>query len=287
MPKPPARPPAPTPVIEVVDPRWILKAGAGVIGVAFLCAYTVICVLFYHSQGQLVLHPARTVGAAPTLPYTEVHFGVDATGQPQLDGWWIPSDNPTDPTILMLHSGEGDIANAIPEAATLHEANLNVLLFDYRGFGHSNGLNPSNATMQADAESALAYLTGFRNLAPKSILVYGTGLGASLAVRLCADHPNLAALILESPNGDLEAQVRADQRSHIIPMHLLFHEQFPLAAPLSTLKTPKLLITTDQSPNQDILRNAADPKMLVTLGLMKTDDLHPYLRRFLDTYPTH
>ena len=70
-------------------------------------------------------------------------------------------------------------------------------------------------------------------------------------------------------------------------MHLLFHEQFPLAAPLSTLKTPKLLITTDQSPNQDILRNAADPKMLVTLGLMKTDDLHPYLRRFLDTYPTH
>ena len=282
MPKP--TPPA-KPTIEVVDPRWVLKAGAVVILVAFLCAYTVICALFYHSQAQLVLHPTRPITSTPGIPFTDLHFGVDTTGQPQLNGWWIPSDNPDNPTVLMLHSGEGNISDTLPQAINLHDANLNVLLFDYRGYGRSLGLNPSNATMQADAETALTYLTTTRAISPTAILVYGTGVGASLATNLCANHPNLPGLILESPTGDLEQQVRDDQRSTLIPMHLLFHERFPLAAPLSTLKTPKLILTYT-TPHSDFNpRQAADPKLTTELNSpTNTEAIHTALRRFLDTY---
>jgi uncharacterized protein len=249
----PQRGSAPPEMIPLVELGWILKALAVVFLLAFLCAYATICILFSRSQWQLVLHPSHTVASSPAslhLPYTEVHFGVDNSGLPQLTGWWIPaSSSPAaSPTALILHAADGSMANALPAAQLLHAQHLNVLLFDYRGYGHSLGQHPTEASMEADAATALTYLTSTRSLPQTSIVVYGTGLGASLAVHLCAQNPSLAALILQSPDGDLTARVRQDPRAKLIPFHLLFNEPFPLASPLRTLPTPKLLLTPATNP---------------------------------------
>jgi uncharacterized protein len=243
----PQRGSAPPEMIPLVEVAWILKALAAVVVAAFLCAYATICVLFSHSQWQLVLHPSRTVATTPAsvnLPFTEVHFGVDNTGLPQLTGWYLPSDLPTPHTALILHAADGSIANALPAAQLLHAQHLNVLLFDYRGYGQSLGQHPTQASMQADAATALTYLTTTRSLPVSSIVIYGTGIGASLAVHLCAENPTLPALILQSPDGDLTDRVRHDPRAKLVPFTLLFNQPFPLAAPLQTLTTPKLLLTT-------------------------------------------
>ena len=262
-------------------------AGTVVFAVALLCVLALFWATFYLTQWQYVLAPSRAVATTPTdagLAFTEVHFGVDATGQPQLDGWWIPADTPTSPTLLLLHAGSGSMGDALPQAHLFHDANLNVLLFDYRGFGRSGGAHPTQSLMQADAESALAYLRDTRHIDLSHVLVYGNGLGASLAVTLCAAHRELPAVILDSPLGDTQPQVLGDTRTKLVPVRLLFHDKFPLAAPLRTLTTPKLLITTEESSGQDMLHQAADPKMIVTLGLIKDEDLHNALRRFLDSY---
>jgi uncharacterized protein len=174
----PRRPPRHAASSEDVDPRWLLKAGAIVFALALLCALAVLWVAFYYTQWQYVLAPSRTVATTPSalgLAFTEVHFGVDATGQPQLDGWWIPADTPTSLTVLMLHGGTGSMSDALPQARTLHNANLNVLLFDYRGFGRSGGAHPTQALMQADAESALNYLRDTRHIDLSRVVVYGNG----------------------------------------------------------------------------------------------------------------
>jgi len=290
MPKP-SSPPRHTPpqsaAPETIDPRWLLKAGAVVVAFALVCALALFWTVFYYTQWQYVLTPSRTVATAPSsagLSFSEVRFGVDATGQPQLDGWWIPADTSTSPTVLLLHTGDGSMSNSLSQARLFHDSNLNVLLFDYRGFGHSGGAHPTQALMQSDAESALNYLRDIRHIDPSHIVVYGNGLGASLAVGLCANHHEIPAVILESPLGDTEPQVLHDTRTRLVPVRMLFHEQFPLAAPLKTLATPKLLITTEESSGQEKLHQAADPKMIVTLGLIKDDDLLKSIRRFLDTY---
>ncbi len=237
-------------MIPLVEVTWILKALAAVVLVALLCAYATICVLFSKGQWQLVLHPSRTVTTTPAslnLPFTEVHFGVDETAIPQLSGWWIPSDIPTQNTALILHGADGNLADALPAAQLLHSQHLNVLLFDYRGYGQSLGPHPTQSSMQADAASALTYLTTTRSIPASSIVVYGTGLGASLAVQLCAENPTLPALILQSPDGDLTDRAAHDPRSKIIPFKFLFNQTFPLAAPLQTLPTSKLILPT--SPN--------------------------------------
>jgi fermentation-respiration switch protein FrsA (DUF1100 family) len=247
----PQRGSAPPEMIPLVEVAWILKALAVVVFAAFLCAYATICVLFSHTQWQLVLHPSRTVATTPAslnLPYSEVHFGVDNSGLPQLTGWWLPSDTPTPHTALILHAADGSIANALPAAQLLHNQHLNVLLFDYRGYGHSLGQHPTQASMEADAATALTYLTTTRSLPASSIVVYGTGLGASLAVHLCAQNLNLPALILQAPDGDLTDRVRHDPRSKLVPFTLLFNQPFPLSEPLRNLPTPKLILTIPANP---------------------------------------
>jgi len=241
----PQRGSAPPEMIPLVEVAWILKALAAVVVFALLCAYATICVLFAHAQWQLVLHPSRTVATTPAslnLPYSEVHFGVDETAIPQLTGWWIPSDITTNNTALILHAADGNLADALPAAQLLHAQHLNVLLFDYRGYGQSLGQHPTQSFMQADATSALTYLTTTRSISPSSIVIYGTGLGASLAVHLCAQNPWIPALILQSPDGDLTDRAAHDPRSKIIPFKFLFNQTFPLASPLQTLPTPKLIL---------------------------------------------
>jgi pimeloyl-ACP methyl ester carboxylesterase len=290
MPKPssPSRQSTTSSATPDVDPRWLLKAAGAAIAFALACALALFWTTFYYTQWQYVLSPSRSISTDPTavgLAFNEVHFGVDATGQPQLDGWWMPADAPSSPTVLLLHDGKGSMSDALPQARILHNANLNVLLFDYRGFGHSGYNHPTQALMQADAESALAFLRDTRHTDLRHILVYGNGLGASVAVNLCAGHNSIPAVILDAPLGDTEAQVRRDTRTKLIAVHWLFHEQFPLAAPLQTLHTPKLILTYEDSPTLLHRQTIADPKVTVEMNSANdTTAVHDAISRFLDSY---
>lgn len=272
---------------ELIDPRWILKALGIVFGIALLLAWGTLCLLWYQGQWQLVLHPLRKVAATPAsvgLKFTELHFADDATGQPQLDGWMIPSDRADAPTALVLHGADGALADALPRAVTLHEAHLNVLVFDYRGYGRSVGQHPTQVSMEQDAEAALGFLTSTGHVAAQNVVVYGEGVGASVAVHLAAQHREVAAVILDGAQGDLTERVLRDAHSFLVPVRMLFHETFPLAEPLRTLRTPKLLITHGAAEAPAALANAADPK--VTVELPSTDEAAETaaIERFVDQY---
>lgn len=285
----PVRPPAPRPAPpEVVDPRWILKAAGAVVALGLFCSYLTLCLFFYKGQWQFVLHPSRDVTVTPAsqgLAFTPVRFGDDAAGQPQLSGWWIPGDSPADPVALMLHSETGSMSNALPFAKALHAARLNVFLFDYRGFGLSAGQHPAQRLMEDDANQALQYLTGTRGIPDSRIIVFGQGLAASLATRLCRQSPKIPAMVLLDADGDTLSRVEADQRSRIVPLSLLFHERFPLADALHVLPTPKLLISFTQGAAPIIGQRAADPKITAELPPTAAPEaIVPILRRFLGTY---
>jgi pimeloyl-ACP methyl ester carboxylesterase len=278
----------------MIDPRWLLKALAITLAVALLLAWGTLCLLWYQGQWQLVLHPSRTVATTPAsvgLNFTELHFADDATGVPQLHGWLIPAApadtlTPAAPTALLLHAADGSIADALPRALTLHNAGLNVLLFDYRGYGRSVGQHPTEATMQQDAAAALNWLIATQHIPPQNIILYGNGIGASLAVTLATQHHDIPAVILDAPDGDLTDRVAHDPHSSLVPARLLFHETFPLAEPLRTLTTPKLLISYASS-TPSTLANAADPKTTIELPSLNNPTLIPTIQRFVDEYISH
>jgi uncharacterized protein len=260
-----------------------MKAIAAVVIVALICAYLTLSLLFYQGQWQLVLHPQHKAEAPET---SWIHFGPDESAIPQLTGRWIPAApgaRYADATILFLPSGDGSLSDFNPTLDRLHNLGINVFAFDYRGYGYSADTHPNQLRMTQDAESAWTYLNASRNIPAHQIIPYGIGVGASLATHLAANHSDIPALILESPKGDLLDAVRHDSHASLMPVRLLFHEDFPLAAPLTSLQTPKLLLTTSASPGK-AFETAADPKLTVEFP-NPSDALYTQsITRFLDQY---
>jgi pimeloyl-ACP methyl ester carboxylesterase len=286
----PARPIPPQPAPpDVVSPIWLIKAIALTIVAALLCGYLTFCLLFYQGQWQLVLHPTRT-SASPAsiagISYELIHFGPDESATPQLTGWWIPAapgSRYAPITILFLSDGNGSLTNSIPTLGSLHNLGLNVFAIDYRGYGQSAAARPSQQSMTQDADSAWQYLTTTRAVPAQHVVLYGTGVGASLATRLAVNHNDIPALILDTPRADLLDVAIRDPRATLLPVRLLFHERFPLAEPLSTLRTPKLLLSRTASPDQTFL-HASDPKYTVELASPSPVLYNQSLTRFLDQH---
>lgn len=269
---------------ENVEGAWLLKAFAAVVAAAIVCTYLTLCFLFYRSQWQVVLHPNRSSATGPA-PDGLIHFAPGDTGQPQLMGTWhaAPAGSRYDGlTILFLRGGNGTGTGDAATQTALQQMGLNVFVFDYRGYGWSENIHPSEQRMIEDSEAAWNYLTGTRGVRSTTIVPYGVGVGASLATGLAAAHPEIPGVILDSPYADLTEIIRRDPRFKLLPVGLIFHEDFPLAKPLSQLQRPKLLFVRGTEPAA--FRGAADPKMTVSL---KNDSIPAFdqsVTRFLDQY---
>ena len=273
---------------EVVDPQWLLKAIGFTLVAALVCAWLALCLLFYQGQWQLVLHPTRStqpLDRVAGLPATPVQFDAAETGIPRLSGVLLagPFSAPRAAyLVLYLRGGDSCLAQDANDAATLrllHDLGLTVFAFDYRGFGSSDPTHPTFARMTEDAEAALRYLLS-RGSAESHIVLYGSGLGASLAATLAATHPALPALILDGPSRPTLETVLADPRTRALPVRWLFHESFPFGA-LRNLQTPKLLISYPP-PTASAYSSAATPKVTLELPTRTDPQKHEAISRFLD-----
>ena len=186
-------------------------------------------------------------------------------------------------TVLFLADGNGSLADSVPTLASLHNLGINVFAFDYRGYGQSAAIRPSQQSMTGDVDSAWQYLTISRAIPAQQIVPYGTGTGASLATQLAATHNTVPALILDSPRADLLDTAMRDPRAKLVPVRLLFHERFTLAEPLSTLRTPKLLLSRSATPDA-AFRTASDPKLTIELASPSALLYNEAVTRFLDQY---
>jgi pimeloyl-ACP methyl ester carboxylesterase len=278
---------------EVVDPVWLMKAIAVVIAAALVCGYASLCLLLYQGQWQLILHPKQTTSAPASIagvPVETLRFGTDESGTPQLTGWMIPAvggGRYAGVTVLYLPSGDGSLVDASQTLAMLHGLGVAVFAFDYRGYGQSVAVHPNQERMMQDADWAFAYLKGLRAVPESSIVPYGVGVGASLATHLAAAHAGIPAVVLDSPGPDPMATVLADPRTKFLPVRWLLHDRFPLAEPLATLKTPKLLILPGKDDQR--LQSAPDPKITVFEVPQRSSATYQpmmmgWLSRFFDQY---
>jgi uncharacterized protein len=289
MPRPAPKPEKRPLPQEDVSPIWLIKAIALTIVAALFCGFLTLCLLFYQGQWQLVLHPTRTSSPPASIagvPYELLRFDPGDSATPQLTGWWIASDlgaRYAHLTLLFLPDGNGSLADSIPTLAALHNLGINIFAIDYRGYGQSAPLRPSQQTMTHDTEAALHYLTTSRSIPTERIIPYGLGTGASLATHLAATQEKIPALILDAPRADLLDTALRDPRATILPVRLLFHERFPLAQPLAGLRTPKLLLSRTTKLDQSF-RTAADPKLTVELTDSSALAYNQSLTRFLDQY---
>jgi pimeloyl-ACP methyl ester carboxylesterase len=236
-----------------VSGRWLLIAIAVVIPAAAFCAWAVLCLLFWQGSWQLLYHPSATVARTPAsigLAFNPVGFATTDTGVSRLQGWWISAGPTARHTVLYLHGQDGNLGDTLDDQARLHGAGVNVLAFDYRGFGQSQFVHPGEPRLRQDADWALQYLTSTRHIDPRSIVLIGTGLGANLALEVAAAHPELAGVVLESPLDAPVDVIFGDPRARLVPAHLLASDRFDMNASAAALHIPSLWFVPNPPPGQ-------------------------------------
>jgi len=241
------------PAPAMISGRWLLTALGLSIPAAVFCTWAVFCLLFWQGSWQLLYHPSSAVTRDPSsvgLAYNPVEFAAADTGVPRIRGWWIPAPSARR-TALYLHDQTGNIGDTLNVLTDLHASGLNVLVFDYRGYGQSQFKHPSEARWRQDATWALDYLTGTRHLDLHSIVAIGSGLGANMALEIAAAHPQLAGVVVASPLDAPVDSIFNDPRAKLVPARLLVSDRYDLSEPAAALRVPSLWLVNSAQPNVD------------------------------------
>jgi pimeloyl-ACP methyl ester carboxylesterase len=283
-----------------VSARWLLTAVGLAMVAAAACSWGALCLLFWQGSWQLLYHPEAAVKRTPAsvgLAFEPVAFAATEAGQARLAGWWMaaePGARYERFTVLYLHGSDGNLGDTVEALAALHGIGLNVLAFDYRGYGQSLFERPSEARWKEDAGWALEYLTGTRHIAAGAIVLDGKGLGADLVAEIGAEHPELGGLVAEEP---VEAPVEAifrDPRARMVPARWLVRDRFDLGGAAGGLRIPSLWVfgagsvgKSRMREDSEAYRAVAGPKVAVWLTGSPDGnrDFEDGLRRWLDDLP--
>jgi pimeloyl-ACP methyl ester carboxylesterase len=138
------------------------------------------------------------------LEYEEVSFysrGHDL----RLDGWLLPA-RPQAPYLIVVHGigGQRTADDALPLAARLVALGYNVLLFDLRAHGTSEGNRVSGGFFERDdALGAYDFLLT-RGAEPGRVAYVGRSMGAGIAIMAAAREPGVGAVVADTPFADID-----------------------------------------------------------------------------------
>ena len=155
----------------------------------------------------------------------------------RLHGWYVAGT--TGLTLLWFHGNGGNIGHRVAELVMLHRRlGANLLIFDYRGYGISQG-TPSEQGTYRDARAALAYLRQRPDVAPEKLVYFGHSLGSAIALELAAAHPPLG-LILVSPFASVSDMSRLV--FPLLPAGWLVRNKYNSLARISKVGSPLLIL---------------------------------------------
>jgi pimeloyl-ACP methyl ester carboxylesterase len=180
--------------------------------------------------------------------------------------WWLPPTDPAAPTLLYLHGTFRNLYRNHPKIEALRAAGFGVLAVDYRGWGDSTPIIPSEKTIVADAEAAWAELVR-RQPEPGKRVIYGHSLGGAVAIDLASRRHrgvDYGALIVESSFPSL-ADLAASAAGPVGPIAVwLSGERFNSLAKIGKIDAPILMLHGDRDSTVPValgrkLRDAAPP----------------------------
>ena len=149
--------------------------------------------------------PSRAQAAQVGIPVQDISFA--ASDGVRLRGW-LAVVSPHAPTIILVHGFKGTRVGMLPWARFLYAAGYNVLLFDDRGCGQSDGWGIAlGAREPDDVIGAVRYLQGRRDLTNKRYGALGVSLGAGIALLAAAREPALVAVVADSAWADERPQL--------------------------------------------------------------------------------
>jgi len=218
-------------------------------------------------EWRSIYFPMQRMLATPAeagLAFEEVSFA--ASDGVKLHGWYLPRAD-AKLTALFCHGNAGNVSDRVEKLVILHSLGVNVFIFDYRGYGRSEG-RPSEQGTYRDALAAYEWLRAQKKTEPRQIVLYGESLGCAMAVEVATQH-DVGGVVLESAFTNVPDMARAIYP--IIPLHLFCHYRYDSLAKLGRVKAPVLIFHSREDEivpfqhGQRLFAAAPEPKRFVEL----------------------
>ena len=229
--------------------------------------YLLILGLMYIFQNQLLFIPSSGFIQTPAgAGLTAEDVWVETKDGVRIHGWYFPNEE-AEYVVVLSHGNAGNIGGRIDIASTLLSSGASVLMYDYRGFGQSEG-SPSEKGLYKDIEAIVEHLNLEYGYTEPQILMYGRSLGGAVAA-YAATRYDVGGLVLDSAFKNLRAMVR--EVYPFVPSRLAKYD-FPTDEYIRKLDGIPVMIM--HSPNDEIVRYhhgqilyelAGDPKSFVEL----------------------
>lgn len=182
--------------------------------------------VFFQPSKELLVTPDQL-----GLEYRDVYFA--SSDNLQLHGWWFPAAEKSNALILFLHGNAQNISTHSAAAHWLTQHHYDVFIFDYRGYGLSQGQPQLDGAIY-DIYHAIAYAREHYP-ADKKIFMIGQSLGASLGIYSLAQRPQgIDGAVFISPFSDY----RAIARDMLASSWLTWGLQWPLSLTISNRYRP-------------------------------------------------
>jgi fermentation-respiration switch protein FrsA (DUF1100 family) len=180
-----------------------------------------------------IYHPSHASSESDSGGAEEVWF--TASDGEKLHGRFFSCQQPQ-AVVLYCHGNAGSVDSWTRAAVELQERHqCAVFLFDYRGFGHSEG-TPTEEGIYLDAQAARQWLARRMGIHPSDVVLMGRSLGGGVAVELAQD--GARGLVLQSTFSSLP-DVAASHVPWVFP-HLTMTQRFDSIEKIKHYRGPLL-----------------------------------------------
>lgn len=183
----------------------------------------------------LYFYPDRREYPTPYLAQTKrVDAWIASSDGTRLHGWMVKPGSPPLGTVVFFHGNAQNLTAHVGNVAWLVKAGYQVLVFDYRGYGKSEG-EPTIEGVNGDGLAILDAAFARPDVDPRRVAVLGQSLGAAVAVFAVANSPHrerVRLLVIDSAFAGYRRVARDKLGALILtwplqyPLSLFFDDRF-------------------------------------------------------------
>jgi fermentation-respiration switch protein FrsA (DUF1100 family) len=259
----------------MISKRFLIRAGWAAISLVIL--FYAGAVAYVKVRETELIYPRDVAPEglpAPAdslrLPYRSVDFHT--ADSVRLNAWIIPASHADSSGmwVLLCHGQSGHVSTTTrPQYyADLRTIGVNILAFDWRGFGASAG-SPSEEGLYRDAKAAYDYLTVDLKVRPEQIIIFGHSLGTAPAIELATRVPAAGLVVEGAPTS---VRNRGQEVYPLLPIKLIARSDFNSIGRIRRITMPKLFMHARADARipfthaQALMAEAKEPKRLIELG---------------------
>jgi len=205
-----------------------------------LGTYFFYCLYFYRIQPYLLYLPHRPFEMKTwdrDIGHREITY---QTGDGlTISAWYVPVEKRERGGVLLFcHGNVGNVSQRIDSFKIFRQLGLSIFIFDYRGYGLSQG-RPSEKGTYLDAEGAWNYLVNVMKVKPEDIIIFGRSLGGGVASYLAQKYQPRALIIESSYTSIPDVATKLFPR---LPMKLITRFKYNTRVRLKDIYCPVLII---------------------------------------------